>query len=708
MMPIMKLRIPLFIFIASCVLLLGGVFSPGLRAQSPKRVRIHVKLVPSNPIPGQKVSLVLEAKVQEGYHIYSTGAEEGTPTKLEILDTGGLKPTGKPIDPIGIPHQDPLGNFATWLTGTLIFKRTFEVPKGKNLSKLKGRFSYLPCTEDFCEQKTEDSFEISLGKETKASGQGPDAPKVQAAKSEVEILKIFTQPKVAAPGQKIRLVLKARVKNPWHVYGPLDEFGTPPKIQINPGKGFEVLGKTELPSGEEHKVMGMTTWWIKGGFEAAITIKLASTLKMGSTLKLQGKLTYTPCTKDFCLPAKDLPFKAEVKIGKALATSAIPSNNAGTKSKTVTATPAGNNQPKDLSTSKPISTSKIKAKKNIGGAKGGTAGGLWKIILGGILAGLLALLMPCTYPMIPITFSFFTKQAQERQGSIIPLTMVYGAGIVGVFILTGILIGQPIIIFATHWLTNLVIGTVFIIFALSLFGVITLNPPRFLMDAAGKASMKGGYLGVFLMGATLVVTSFTCTVPFVSTLLAAAATKGSLHVIVGMGAFGLTMALPFMALSLIPGKMQTLPRAGEWMNTLKVFLGFVEIAAAFKFFSNVDLLLGLQQLPNELFLTLWTGLFLLAGFYLLGVIHFKNSGNAEIGSGRMMGGMASILLAFYFLYGAMGFPYNNRIMNGLLPGYTARPPESQEHSIVLDNLDQARNLARQSGKRVLINFTGFA
>ena len=690
MMPIMKTRFSRFVLFACASLLLGGLFSGGLQAQGPKRVSISTKLVPAKPVPGKKVTLILKATVQEGYHIYSTGPEEATPTKLEILDPGGLKPAGKPVDPEGLPHQDALGNFATWLKGTLVFKRSFDVPVGKPLGTLKGRFSYLPCTEDFCEQKTEEKFEIKLGDGSKTLKQNETNPKPNAKKGEVDLLQVQVEPKTAAPGQKIRIILKARIKGGWHVYGPLDEFGAPPEIQMDKSEDYEVLGDTELPSGEEHTVMGMTSWWIKGGFQASIELRLAKNLKKGSLLKLAGKLAYTACTKDYCLPAKDAAFATKIKIGATGVT------GAGTTG----STPEANTTASKLKTTPPPAK-----------PKGGSAGGLWKIILGGILAGLLALLMPCTYPMIPITFSFFTKQAHDRHGSIVPLTLVYGAGIVGVFILIGLVVGQPIILFATHWITNLVIGTVFVIFALSLFGVLTLNPPRFLMDAAGKASMKGGYLGVFLMGATLVVTSFTCTVPFVSTLLAAAATKGSLHVIAGMGAFGLTMALPFMALSLIPGKMQTLPRAGEWMNTLKVFLGFVEIAAAFKFFSNVDLVLGLEQLPNELFLALWMGIFLIAGFYLLGMIPYKTDTNAEIGSGRLVGGMASILLAFYFLFGALGFPYNNMVMNGLLPGYSVRPQgvaAQQDHSIVLDDFEKARSLAQSSGKQLLINFTGFA
>ncbi len=147
------------------------------------------------------------------------------------------------------------------------------------------------------------------------------------------------------------------------------------------------------------------------------------------------------------------------------------------------------------------------------GNENALTGSWWSLILLSIAGGLFALVMPCTYPMIPITFSFFTKQADRRGGNVLPLALTYGIGIVLMFVLIGVAVGGPIINFAGHWLTNLVITVAFVAFALSLFGFFTLQLPSFVTSAAGKASATGGLVGVFLMGATLVVTSFTCTAP---------------------------------------------------------------------------------------------------------------------------------------------------------------------------------------------------
>ena len=338
---------------------------------------------------------------------------------------------------------------------------------------------------------------------------------------------------------------------------------------------------------------------------------------------------------------------------------------------------------------------------------------LWLFLLSAVGWALFTLLMPCTYPMIPITISYFTKQATQRESGTFALSMAYGAGIVLVFVLIGVTIGQLIIPFATAPGTNLVIGAFFIVFALSLFGVLDLQPPSFLLNAAGQASSKGGFLGVFLMGATLVVTSFTCTAPFVGTLLSTGASSGNLaRVALGMAVFGLTMAIPFMALSMVPGKVKTLPRAGEWMHTLKVTLGFVEIAAALKFISNVDLVWNWGFLSRELFLFLWMAIFIVAALYLFGLIRLQGESTQEISPGRMLAGLFFALFSFYCAYGAVG----NRmdwIITSIIPPYSnassgggSKSAAVDRHTIVKDDYEAALALARDQGKRLLVNFTG--
>lgn len=326
---------------------------------------------------------------------------------------------------------------------------------------------------------------------------------------------------------------------------------------------------------------------------------------------------------------------------------------------------------------------------------------LLPFLLACIGGGLFALMMPCTYPMIPITISFFTKQAEARQGSVLPLSLSYGAGIVLIFIVIGASAGPLIIPFAAHEITNFVIGALFLYFAFVLFGVINLQPPRFLMSMAGKAQTTGGLVGIFLMGVTLVITSFTCTAPIMGAILGLGGSDGDyLRLVMGMAVFGLTMAVPFVILSLVPGRLQAMPRSGEWMNTLKFFLGFVEIAASMKFFSNMDVKIneGAKFLPREPFLAIWGVIFVLAALFLFGLI-FKHGGSKP---GVLRLGVGALVLVFagYNFYGATGKPLDI-VMTAIAP-----PVVVGDWPIIKDDYDQALQLAKREQKLLLVNFTG--
>ncbi|HEX6881798.1 MAG TPA: protein-disulfide reductase DsbD domain-containing protein [Planctomycetota bacterium] len=330
-------------------------------------------------------------------------------------------------------------------------------------------------------------------------------------------------------------------------------------------------------------------------------------------------------------------------------------------------------------------------------------------LLAAVAGGLFALVMPCTYPMIPITISFFTKQSERRGGSALSLSLAYGAGIVLIFVLIGVVFGSLIIPFATHPVTNLVIAIAFVYFALVLFGLVNLQPPAWLMNMAGSASTRGGFVGVFLMGATLVITSFTCTAPFVGSLLSFGASEGNLvRVALGMGVFGLTMAIPFVFLSLVPARIKAMPRSGEWMNTVKVFMGFVELAAALKFFSNSDLVWNWQLLSRELFLLLWGVIFVAAALFLFGVF----TRGARPGPRRLVSAGLTLLLALWCFWGMSGRKLDF-VMTAIAPNYSGGRLGWEWYTpggtwpIVKDDYDAARARAAAEGKLLLVNFTGF-
>ena len=485
-------------------------------------------------------------------------------------------------------------------------------------------------------------------------------------------------PAKAHAGEFVTLEVTVEIEPGWHLYGSGETVSVPTTFKVTELGGLEVAGAAEVPIGEEHELAGIdeTSFWIREEFVVTQRLLVPAGTKPGS-VKIAGKLEYMACTEEICDPIAEglVAVSFDVEAGAARAEYA-----------TATPAPTMDNELEDAS--------------------------FWQFILLAIGGALFALVMPCTYPMIPITVSFFTKQAEQRGGKVLPLALTYGVGIVLIFAAIGAFFGEWIGPFAFHWITNLVITVAFFAFALALFGLINLQPPQFLMNVAGKASMKGGYFGVFLMGATLVVTSFTCTAPFVGSLIALGAKQGQGVIAFGMAVFGLTMAAPFVVLSLMPGKMQSLPRSGEWMNTLKVTLGFVELAAALKFLSNVDLALEWNWLSRELFLVIWSGIFAVTTAFLLGMIKLKGD-SGEIGPGRLVGALLFVFLAAYSAYGALGNRMDGVIMAAMAPPYSntisaahGGGKKAPSWTVVIDDYDEARRVAIAENKKLFVNFTG--
>jgi len=497
-----------------------------------------------------------------------------------------------------------------------------------------------------------------------------EAPKVTVVATKIE-------PATAHAGEVVLLTVKFAIDDGWHLYGALNkaEGSLPTVLGIKKGL-LTAVGKQTLPPGTKVKKWEIVYHWLEGEFEMTQQLRVPDGTKP-SDITLDATLTYQPCTEEICLDTQVIPLSATLKII------------------------AGEAEPGKTEVKKPAAAEKSTKK---GLDEDAIPSDLWQLITLAFLAGLLALVMPCTYPMIPITISFFTKQAEARGGKVLPLSLTYGIGIVSMFILIGLLVGPVIVRFAAHPATNIVVGLLFLVFALALFGVFTLNPPSWMLNFAGQASSKGGFGGVFMMGATLVLTSFTCTAPFVGSLLSASSGAGTLGIVVGMGVFGLTMAIPFVFLSLAPGKMAQMPKSGEWMHVIKVSLGFLEIAAALKFFSNADMVWELHFLSRDLFLLLWAGIFGASAAYLFGWIRLAGERNEGVGPLRMTIGLLVLLFATYCWYGAQGNKLDP-VMVAIVPNYQARTPKTK-HEIFVDNWDAAVARARTTGKQLFVNFTG--
>jgi thiol:disulfide interchange protein DsbD len=299
----------------------------------------------------------------------------------------------------------------------------------------------------------------------------------------------------------------------------------------------------------------------------------------------------------------------------------------------------------------------------------GTAGGsLWWIFLAAFGGGLLALLTPCVYSMIPVTVSFFTKRSKtHREG--IRNALYYSISIILIFTLLGFLITLffgPAALnrLATNWIANLVFFLIFLIFGISFLGAFEIELPASWGTRADKRAGIGSFWGIFFMALTLVIVSFSCTGPIIGNLLVLAARGSYFGPLVGMFGFSLALALPFALFAFFPGKLNLLGKAGGWLNAVKVTLGFLELALALKFLSNADLAKNWRILDREIFISLWLVIFLLLGLYLLGKLKFRHDdelpkndfGLPFLTVTRLFFGMASLFMVFYMLPGLWGAP----------------------------------------------------
>ena len=606
------------------IVLLASLLAP-LTAQDPK-FSLVANFEPAAAKPGDAVKLVLTATTAHGWHAYGTMETGNTPVSL---DTGALKLTGLELNgdvkiPPGNPEFTPVGTSFP-LPESFDVVIPLKVSAGATEMKVSGALGYQICEQGRCERPNEAAFSatLKLGEGASgASGAGgaAEAPQGQDPKP-VPVEGLGTKPPLTLEPEDIepeedgKVTIRARFDPPvvragevttfvldvhvidheWHAYGSLETGNVPVSFDqaLQDFGDLEFEGEPLIPMGEEVETPIGPSYPLPHKFQIKQAVRVPAGTEPG-TISVTAVMGYQICDATSCDQETegDADGKLVVEAGEARAEfTAVPELTF------------------DVQEAKPAEGDGAKGEG--GGEEGGEGdddegdpddpfASWWALILACIGGGLFALAMPCTYPMIPITFSFFTKQAEKRGGNVMLLSLVYGFGIVAMFVFVGVVLSSVIIDVVNHWLTNTIIGFMFFFFACVLFGWVNLNPPQWMNKMAFKAqstagsgsSLVGGLSGVFFMGATLVLTSFTCTAPIVGSLIGSIAKYGNAKVAVGMGVFGLTMAIPFMLLSLMPTKVKAMPKSGDWMETLKISLGFVELAAAFKFVSMVDIALG--------------------------------------------------------------------------------------------------------------------
>ena len=305
---------------------------------------------------------------------------------------------------------------------------------------------------------------------------------------------------------------------------------------------------------------------------------------------------------------------------------------------------------------------------------------LWEIFIAGFLGGLLAITMPCIYPLLPLTVSFFTKKSGSKAKGVWH-SLLYGLSIIVIYVSLGLVITllfgpDALNALATNGIFNIFFFLLLVVFGISFLGAFEINLPSSLANKLDQNSDRGGLAGIFFMAATLVVVSFSCTGPLVGSLLAAAATKGDrLAPAIGMFGFSLALALPFTIFALFPSALKSLPKSGGWLNSIKVVLGFLELGFSLKFLSNVDLAYHWNWFDREIFLSLWIALALLMGLYLIGKIKFSHDDDLpHLSVPRTFFAIGIFAFLFYMIPGLWGAPL--KALSGFLP-----PPATQDFDL---------------------------
>jgi thiol:disulfide interchange protein DsbD len=530
-------------------------------------------------------------------------------------------------------------------------------------------------------------------------------------------------------GDTVEIVVAAKIAKHWHSYGltpAVGPDGLGPEatvVAVGPKSALKIAGKPRFTKGAHtafDKTWETNVEELSGSIELRIPVRLSPTLPKG-TQKASVNFLMQLCDTSACLPSEDMPQDVSITITDVASSAALPLED------TTESAPADLPGKASETVAAPMDTQQeIEAEKSKG---------LLSFFLYAMGIGFLALLTPCVFPMIPITVSFFTKRHEKTKGSGLRDSVLFGVGIISTFtavgIIASILFGGTAVqdLAANPWL-NLGIGLLFMALAFNLFGSFEIQVPVSIMNALNKKSQGDGVFSVLLMGLTFSLTSFTCTVPFVGTLLLSASGGDYLYPAVGTLGFATAFAIPFVVLSMFPSLLVRLPRAGGWMNNLKVVMGFLEIAAAVKFFSTAEFIFGLGLLPREVFLAIWAGVCLLIVLYILGTYQLTLDTPVErIGGLRALFAVIFATLGLWFAAGMLGKPlaadleallppenYHELLaqMNGTAVIASTSQAPSKEASdahgglVWLNNLDEAKKIAAREGKPIFIDFTGFA
>ena len=593
-----------------------------------------------------KVDLLLTADIDEGWHVYSMnlpGDEGPLPTVFEFEKSKSYSLDGEVQEEEYVTEYDPnFGMDLNYFKDEATWTQTIDRLVAEQF-QVKGSLNFMVCNEERCLPPEDVSFTFDI-----PAGKVGDNPKSANQESEgltnslnqgssndgngstglLEPVK-WEFDKKPMDGNKVKLVFTASIDDKWHLYsqdlesmdGPM-----PTAFSFEGAQSYKRVGSVEEPKPitKFDPVFEMEVSY----FEKEVSFEQVVELTGKKKAEINGEVSYMSCDDERCIFPDPVPFSFTVEQAELTASSTESSSDGDKKT-------------------------------------------LWGVFIIAFFGGFAALLTPCVFPMIPLTVSFFTKQSKNRAKGVTN-AILYGLSIIAIYTLLGfgvtkIFGADALNALSTNVWFNLIFFALLVIFAISFFGAFEIQLPTSWVNKMDRRADQGGLLGIFFMAFTLSLVSFSCTGPIIGTLLVEAAyIGGNSGPLIGMFGFSLALALPFALFAAFPGWLNSLPQSGGWLNSVKVFLGFLELALAFKFLSNADLVVQAGILTREVFIAIWIAVFAALTMYLFGLIRLPHDSKIEkLSVGRSM--LATFTLAFtlYLIPGLWGAPLN--LISGFPP-----------------------------------------
>ncbi|MBK9270760.1 MAG: thioredoxin family protein [Saprospiraceae bacterium] len=673
----------------------------------------------------QKYELIIRGKLDESWAIYSqkSDPDAATPTEVSFKAGSNYQLLGE-VKELGEKKEGPEPLFDNLIVIKYYNQVEFvQMVKVTDLSiPIEAEIYYMCCDSEKCIPPTPKNFKFQLGGDNFAGSLPSDPMEIQAAQGMHDPVKISAKVQKISEDQ-FQIEFEAKIDKGWYIYSSqiAEDGPIPTNIEWDTAENYQTLGLIEEKS--QHQIKGYDEI-----FEMDVTKYKENVLFYQKLMvkdhskKITGYFTYQTCDATMCLPPKSLAFEIDPsKISVMLE---------GDKGGAGLIMPGGSVIDQTI----PTIVSTLESPVGECGEEMVRGTNHFWTLFFGFLGGLLALLTPCVFPMIPLTVSYFTKGSKDRKSGI-RNGILYGLSIVVIYVAIGLLItalfgATALNELSTNWIANVLFFLIFIVFAFSFFGYFEITLPSSWSNKTDALADKGGLIGIFFMAFTLAIVSFSCTGPIIGSAIVESAKSATGPAIVMLG-FSLALALPFGLFAAFPAWLNSLPKSGSWMSSVKVVLGFLELALALKFLSVADMTKHWGILGYEIFMGLWIVIFALTTLYLFGFIKFPHDSPVKkLSVTRSIFGVTFLALTIYLVTGFRVIPeynsYNSlKLMSGLAPPstYNYFLPEPVLDASIKNKFPSftkcANNIncfkdynegvayAKETGRPLLLDFTGY-